>query len=128
MNEDTKARVGELVSLETNDFTENTVHIQRQEIKKYIKYTDNSIHRNGYGVVPYTKSLDFNREIVLTQCTKVLYIMIFQVNHAHGFHLQYLMLDKEGNRMHKVLTVKTLTWYNHKEYLFRQRHPLFFPE
>ena len=65
-----------------------------------LRYTDNSIHRNGYEIVPYTKSLDSNPEIVLTQCARMLYVMILQANQERGFHSQYLMLDKEGNRMH----------------------------
>lgn len=107
-------RVGELVSLEISDFTENIVHIQRQEIKNYVKYADNSIHRNGYEVVPYTKSLDSNREIVLTQCARMLYVMIIQANHERGFHSQYLMLDKEGNRMHNDAINNVLRRLNKK--------------
>ena len=107
-------RVGELVALETSDFASNTVHIQRQEIKKYIKYADSSIHRNGYEIVPYTKSLDSNREIVLTQCARMIYIMILQANMDRGFNSNYLMLDKNGNRMHNDAINNVLRRLNSK--------------
>lgn len=105
-------RVGELVALEISDFADKTVHIQRQEIKKYITYPDGSIHRNGYEIVPYTKSLDSNRELILTQCARMIYVMILKANRERGFDSQYLMLNMNGQRMHNDAINKALRWLN----------------
>lgn len=46
-------RVGEVVALKVSDFEEDTVHIQRQEIKVYEKLSNGKIRRNGYEISPY---------------------------------------------------------------------------
>lgn len=93
-------RVGELVALKITDFTVDTVHITRQEIKHYIRKPDQTIHRNGYEIVPYTKSLESDREVILTEYARTIYIMLLHANQQKGFQSEYLMLDKQGNRMH----------------------------
>ena len=41
-------RVGELVALKKEDFSEKVVHIQRQEVKKYIHDESGAVKRDGY--------------------------------------------------------------------------------
>ena len=49
-------RVGEFVALKKEDFSEKVVHIQRQEVKKYIHDESGAVKRDGYEVVWYTKT------------------------------------------------------------------------
>lgn len=93
-------RVGELVALEKDDFSKDIVHIQRQEVKKYRQDTDGTLHRDGYEVVPYTKSLDSDREIILTSYAKYFLSLIIKANESNGFNSEYLFLTKNGTRMH----------------------------
>ena len=92
-------RVGEVVALKVSDFGENTVHIQRQEVKLYEKLPNGKIRRNGYEISPYLKSVDSDRELYLIKEAKIFLSMILQANQMHGFKSEYLMLTKDGNRM-----------------------------
>ena len=49
-------RVGELVALRTNDFTDSSVKIDRQEVKTYYVDENNICHRNGYEISSHTKT------------------------------------------------------------------------
>lgn len=50
----------------------------------------------------------------LTKYARMLYVMILQANHERGFHSQYLMLDKKGNRMHNDAINNVLRRLNQK--------------
>lgn len=92
-------RVGEVVALKVSDFEEDTVHIQRQEIKVYEKLSNGKIRRNGYEISPYLKSINSDRELYLIKEVKVFFSMIVQANQMRGFKSEYLMLTKDGTRM-----------------------------
>lgn len=92
-------RVGEVVALKVSDFEEDTVHIQRQEIKVYEKLSNGKIRRNGYEISPYLKSINSDRELYLINEAKVFFSMIVQANQMRGFKSEYLMLTKDGTRM-----------------------------
>lgn len=92
-------RVGEVVALKVSDFEEDTVHIQRQEIKVYEKLSNGKIRRNGYEISPYLKSINSDRELYLIKEAKVFFSMIVQANQMRGFKSEYLMLTKDGTRM-----------------------------
>lgn len=92
-------RVGELVALKISDFSETTVHIQRQEIKRYEKSSDGKITRSGYEVVSYGKTPNADRQLFLTENAKALFSLIIKANEQRGFQSEYLMLDKDGQRM-----------------------------
>lgn len=49
-------RVGELVALRTNDFTDSSVKIDRQEVKTYYVDENNICRRNGYEISGHTKT------------------------------------------------------------------------
>lgn len=49
-------RVGELVALRTNDFTDSSVKIDRQEVKTYYVDENNICRRNGYEISSHTKT------------------------------------------------------------------------
>ncbi len=93
-------RVGEVVALKTSDFTETLVHIQRTEIKHYDKMDNGKIIRNGYEVIPHGKTPNADRELFLTKNAKKFLSMIAKANEERNFHSEYLLLDKNGNRMH----------------------------
>lgn len=107
-------RVGELVALKITDFSEKTVHIQRQEIKKYVHDENGVVQRSGYEVVEHTKSLESNREIVLTSNAKLFFELICQINDSRGFHSEYLLLNAQGERMHNDAINNTLRRINKK--------------
>lgn len=107
-------RVGELVALKSNDFTDSTVHIQRQEIKAYTKNTDGTICRNGYDISPYTKSKDSDRILPLTPMAKYFFTMIQNANMERGFYSEYLMLNANGNRMNEFSINNVLRKLNTK--------------
>ena len=92
-------RVGEVVALKTSDFSGQLVHIQRQEIKRYDKTSDGKIIRNGYEIVPYGKTPNSDRKLFLTENAQTIFSMIVKANEQRGFQSEYLMLDKDGNRM-----------------------------
>lgn len=93
-------RVGEVVALKTSDFSKNLVHIQRQEIKHYDKLADGKIVRNGYEIVSHGKTPNADRELFLTRNAKEFLSMIIKANEQRNFHSEYLLLDKDGERMH----------------------------
>lgn len=93
-------RVGEVVALKTSDFSEILVHIQRTEIKHYDKLDNGEIVRNGYEVVPHGKTPNADRELFLTRNAKEFMSMIVRANEERNFHSEYLLLDKDGERMH----------------------------
>lgn len=106
--------MGELVALKIADFSEKTVHIQRQEIKKYVHDDNGVVQRSGYEVVEHTKSLESNREIVLTSNAKLFFELICQINDSRGFHSKYLLLNAQGERMHNGAINNTLRRINKK--------------
>ena len=89
-------RVGELVALKRSDFCGDTVHIQRQEKKHYDPET---LKRKGFEVVPYTKSLNSDRILILTSVAKQAYKMIIKSNMENQFFSDYLLLNKDGIRI-----------------------------
>lgn len=93
-------RVGEVVALKISDFSETLVHIQRQEIKHYDKLDNGEIVRNGYEVVSHGKTPNADRELFLTRNAKEFLSMIVRANEGRNFHSEYLLLDKDGERMH----------------------------
>lgn len=93
-------RVGEVVALKISDFSETLVHIQRQEIKHYDKLDNGEIVRNGYEVVSHGKTPNADRELFLTRNAKKFLSMIVRANEERNFHSEYLLLDKDGERMH----------------------------
>lgn len=93
-------RVGEIVALKNADFSETLVHIQRQEVKYYRKSANGEIIRDGYEIVPHGKTLNADRKLFLTKNAKAFLSMIVQANEQRGFHSEYLLLDKTGERMH----------------------------
>lgn len=90
-------RVGELVGLKVEDFSEEYVHIERQEVGIVTK----DHKRDGYEVVAYTKTPQSIRDVVLTPNAKMFYKKIVSINKSNGFESEYLMLNKDGGRMHK---------------------------
>ena len=88
-------RVGELVALKRSDFNfnTNTVHIQRQERKLYDPET---LKRSGFEVVPYTKSLNSDRVLILTSVAQQAYKMIVKHNMENQFFSEYLLLNNDG--------------------------------
>lgn len=93
-------RVGEVVALKNSDFSETLVHIQRQEIKHYDKLDNGKIVRNGYEIVSHGKTPNADRELFLTRNAKGFLSMIMRANEERNFHSEYLLLDKDGERMH----------------------------
>ncbi len=93
-------RVGEVVALKINDFSETLVHIQRTEIKHYDKLDNGKIIRNGYEIVDHGKTPNADRELFLTRNAKEFLSMIVRANEERNFHSEYLLLDKDGERMH----------------------------
>lgn len=93
-------RVGELVALHTSDFTDTVANISRQEIKTYYVDKNGKRHRNGYTISPHTKTLQGERELFLSKNAKKFYQMIISENEKRGFTDGYLLLDKNGNRIH----------------------------
>lgn len=92
-------RVGEVVALKTSDFSGQFVHIQRQEIKRYDKTSDGKIIRSGYEIVPYGKTPNSDRQLFLTENAQIIFSMIVNANEQKGFQSEYLLLDKDGNRI-----------------------------
>ena len=99
-------RVGELVALKRSDFNfnTNTVHIQRQERKLYDPET---LKRSGFEVVPYTKSLNSDRVLILTSVAQQAYKMIVKHNMENQFFSEYLLLNNDGVRINND-TIKLL--------------------
>lgn len=93
-------RVGEIVSLKIEDFSESCVTICRQEVKAYYEDITGKLHRNGYNVVPYTKTVAGERKLYLSERAKKYLDMILNHNKSKGFDSEYLLLNKAGERLH----------------------------
>lgn len=93
-------RVGEIVALQAEDFSESNVKICKQEVKNYYADETGKLHREGYGVVPYTKTESGMRSLYLSVYSKKYLSMILKHNKDNGFNSNYLFLDKNGNRIH----------------------------
>lgn len=94
-------RVGELVALELKDFSESCVEICGQEIKEYYVGIDGKLHRSGYCVVSYTKTIAGKRKLYLSERAKKYLDMILHHNECNGLNSKYLLLDKSGERLHE---------------------------
>lgn len=116
-------RVGEITALKVGDFSENLVHIQRQEVRIYQKSANGKIVRSGYEIVSHGKTPNADRELFLTPKAKEFLFMIIEANKKRNFCSEYLLLDKNGERINsseinKVLrrlnqTIKTPQKGNH---------------
>ena len=107
-------RVGELVALQTNDFTDSSVKIDRQEVKTYYVDENNICHRNGYEISRHTKTKMGKRELYLSADAKRYLAMILEHNKNSGFNSEYLLLDENGERLHEFAINNVLREFNIK--------------
>lgn len=56
--------------------------------------------RNGYEVVSHGKKPNADRKLFLTRNAKDFLSMIVRANEERNFHSEYLLLDKDGERIH----------------------------
>lgn len=84
-------RVGELVALKVSDFSDLFVHIERQEIKTYGEENGEFI-REGYAVVPYTKTPDSVRYVPLTSEARRYVKRIIEANRDNGLESEFLFM------------------------------------
>ncbi len=96
-------RVGELVAIMGGDVLGNQIHICRSEVEK--RYVDSTghIHRDGFEVVPHTKTPDGDRHMPLTPEGKEIIERIKAANARRGFTDEdgYLFINNKGERMHE---------------------------
>lgn len=107
-------RVGELVALQTKDFSDFTVKIDRQEIAQYYVDENNTRRRNGYCISSHTKTPMGKRELYLSADAKKYLGMILAHNKEHDFDSEYLLLDEKGQRIHEFSVNKVLKILNDK--------------
>ncbi|MBD5458253.1 MAG: site-specific integrase [Lachnospiraceae bacterium] len=107
-------RVGELVALQTNDFTDSWVKIDRQEVKTYYVDENNICRRNGYEISCHTKTKMGKRELYLSADAKRYLSMILEHNKNSGFNSKYLLLDENGERLHEFAINNVLRELNRK--------------
>lgn len=105
-------RVGEITALKVGDFSENLVHIQRQEVRIYQKSANGKIVRSGYEIVSHGKTPNADRELFLTPKAKEFLFMIIEANKKRNFCSEYLLLDKNGERMNSSEISKVLRRLN----------------
>ncbi|MDD3220089.1 MAG: tyrosine-type recombinase/integrase [Lachnospiraceae bacterium] len=96
-------RVGELPALKKSDIDGDYIHIQRQEIKHFIKDSTGRRVRDGFAISNNTKSKDSNRRLYLTSIAKKYIRMIVQANEEAGFDSDDLFIDKNGERRHNPI-------------------------
>ena len=72
-----------------------------QEIKTYYEDADGELHRSGYCVVSYTKTIAGKRKLYLSERAKKYLKMILDHNECNGFNSEYLLLNEEGERLHE---------------------------
>lgn len=106
-------RVGELVALHTNDFSDGHVSIHCEEIKHYC-VIDGRSHRDGYEIADYTKTEKSTRNIICVSEAQKYYNMIVKANEARGFKGGFLLVDDNGNRMHDFAVNNVLRRLNKK--------------
>lgn len=106
-------RVGELVSLHTDDFSKSQVSIQRQEVKSYV-VEDGKSRRSGYEIVDYNKTEESTRTILCVSEAQKYYQMILKANEERGFKGGYLLLNDNGERMHDFAVNNVLRRLNKK--------------
>lgn len=106
-------RVGELVALQTKDFANGHVDVHCEEIKHY-SVIDGRSHRDGYEVADYTKTEKGTRNIICVSDAQKYYKMIVSANEARGYKDGFLLLDKDGNRLHDYAINNVLRRLNTK--------------
>jgi len=106
-------RVGELVALHTDDFSNNQLFVHRQEIKTYTVANGVS-KRNGYRLVDYTKTEESTRTLLLVSEAQKYYQMILKANEERGFNNGFLVLHENGERMHDFSINNVLRRLNRK--------------
>ncbi len=84
-------RVGELVALKVSDFSDLFVHIEREEIKTYREENGEFI-REGYAIVPYTKTPDSVRDVPLTSEARKYVKRIIEANRENGLESEFLFM------------------------------------
>lgn len=93
-------RVGEIVALKNADFSDGSVQITRQEVKEYYVDAEGARHRLGYRISPYPKSPAGNRILYLSKGARKYYDMILEHNRCNGLESEYLLMDRNGERLH----------------------------
>lgn len=107
-------RVGELVALKTEDFSDSTVKIDRQEVKVYYIDESSTFRRNDYKISPHTKTKMGKRELYLSVDAKKYLAMILEHNKNSGFKSDFLLLDDKGERIHEYAVSNVLRELNRK--------------
>lgn len=104
----------ELVALKTEDFSDSSVKIDRQEVKVYYVDESNTFRRNDYRISLHTKTKMGKRELYLSAEAKRYLTMILEHNKNSGFNSEYLLLDENSERLHEFAINNVLRELNRK--------------
>jgi len=98
------ARVGEMVGLKWSDLHEeiqNHIHIQRMEVRDFIRNPDGTWIQLPNKIVENTKTEDGNRNTYLTNEARRILKLIKNWNVLHGYeNSEFIFVDKQGERIH----------------------------
>lgn len=107
-------RVGEIIALQKEDFSDFCVRISRQEVKNHYLDKNGKFYTKGYSVVPYPKTEAGKRDVFLSMKAKKYLAMILEHNRQNGFNSEYLFLDRNGQRIHEFSVNNALRSLNKK--------------
>lgn len=107
-------RVGEIIALQVDDFSDFFVKISRQEVKNHYVDENGKFHTKGYSIAPYPKTEAGKRDVFLSKRAKKYLAMILEHNRKNGFNSNYLFLDKNGHRIHEFSVNNALRNLNQK--------------
>lgn len=114
MNFSLALRVGEIIALQVDDFSDFYVRISRQEVKNHYIDENGKFYTKGYSIVPYPKTEAGKRDVFLSIRAKKYLAMILEHNRQNGFNSEYLFLDKNGQRIHEFSVNNALRNLNSK--------------
>lgn len=93
-------RVGELVALETSDIKGNLIHIGKEELHTIVEDEKHVFHKCGTHIVPHTKTICGERDILLTPDSVRFIKKAIDYNDEHGLKDgDFIFLDKNGKRI-----------------------------
>ncbi|MFI3201734.1 MAG: tyrosine-type recombinase/integrase [Eubacteriales bacterium] len=95
------ARVGELVALKSTDIKGSEIHIQRQEVKRYVRNHEGKLKFSHYEVVDYTKIKESDRYVYLTKKALEIINLITETNNKYGNYCEDYLFCRDKSRISK---------------------------
>ncbi|MDD7025871.1 MAG: tyrosine-type recombinase/integrase [Lachnospiraceae bacterium] len=89
-------RKGEILAISPDDIVGDKIHIHRQVVEEFDVSDLDNIKSLGYFLVEYTKSIDGDRWLPLTQRAKEIIARVLEINKKYGYSCNGLLFGRKG--------------------------------